>query len=88
MGKTVETEALDMMAKALSVFILSVKEDINKMQNAAVDCQDNMGGDKYSSQIISNLAKSTVELEKTLESADVLRQKIIKKKQNIEALKI
>lgn len=86
MGKTVEIEALDMTVKALSVFILSIQEDIEKIKFAAVDCSDNMDSDEFSKQVIMRLGECTVNLSKSLQGAEDLRQRIIRKKRQIEEL--
>ena len=47
-GKTVDTESLGQAAVALGTYIADVKSNIQKMNDAAQDCSDNMGSDVYS----------------------------------------
>ena len=47
-GKTVDTESLGQAAAALGTYIADVKSNIQKMNDAAQDCSDNMGSDVYS----------------------------------------
>lgn len=83
-GKTVDTESLSQAAAALGTYISDVKSNIQKMNDAAQDCSDNMGSDVYSKKAISNLQSCAKELSKTLESAENLRKKILAKKKEIE----
>lgn len=81
---TVDTEALEKAAAALTKYIESVSNNIQKMKDAATDCGDNMGSDAYSNKAISNLEACVKELSKTLNEAVELRKKILDKKKQIE----
>ena len=83
-GKTVETEALAQAANALGTYIKDMQTNIRKMRDAAVDCSDNMGSDVYSRRAIDKLETSIKSLSKTMEEAEALRKKILKKKRQIE----
>lgn len=83
-GTTVDTEALDQVAGALSTYINDVNSCITRMKTAATDCSDNMGNDVYSQRAIANLNSCVSELQKALLEAGELRQKIINKKNAIE----
>ena len=83
-NKTVDTEALGQAANALYTYIESVQNNIQKMRDAATDCSDNMGSDVYSQKAISKLETCVKDLSKTLSEALELRQKILKKKKQIE----
>ena len=54
-GKTVDTESLGHAAAALGTYIADVRSNIQKMNDAAQDCSDNMGSDVYSNKAIANL---------------------------------
>ena len=81
---TVDTDALQQAANALSAYIEAVSNSIQKMTDAAIDCSDNMGSDVYSQKAIENLESCAQELTKTLKEAEDLRGKIILKKKQIE----
>lgn len=83
-GKTVDTEALDQAARALSTYISEVQENIRKMQDAATDCSDNMGNDVYSQNAIRKLQDCVKEVSKTIAQANELMGKILAKKRQIE----
>lgn len=83
-GKTVDTESLGQAAVALGTYIEEVKNNIQKMKDAATDCSDNMGSDVYSKNAISKLEDCAKELTKTITEAEGLRSKILAKKKQIE----
>lgn len=83
-GKTVDTESLGQAAAALGTYISEVNSNIQKMQDAAQDCSDNMGSDVYSKNAISKLGACAKELSKTIQEAEELRKKILAKKRQIE----
>lgn len=82
---TVDTEALGQASSALSTYIEEVQGNINKMKDAATDCADNMGNDVYSKNAISKLQECTTEISKTIAKASELKEKIDKKKRQIES---
>ncbi len=82
---TVDTDALQQAADALSTYIESVGNSIQKMKDAAIDCSDNMGSDAYSQKAIEELEICAQELSSTLVQADELRNKILVKKRQIES---
>ena len=83
-GKTVDTESLGQAAAALGTYIADVSSNIQKMNDAAQDCSDNMGSDVYSNKAITNLQTCAKELSKTIAGAEELRKKILAKKKQIE----
>ena len=83
-GKTVDTVSLGQAAAALGTYIADVKSNIQKMNDAAQDCSDNMGSDVYSKKAIANLQTCAKELNKTISEAENLRKKILAKKRQIE----
>ena len=83
-GKTGDTESLGQAAVALGTYIADVKSNIQKMNDAAQDCSDNMGSDVYSKKAIANLQTCAKELSKTIAGAEELRKKILAKKKQIE----
>ena len=83
-GKTVDTESLGQAAAALGTYIDDVKSNMQKMNDAAQDCSDNMGSDVYSKKAIANLQTCAKELSKTIAGAEELRKKILAKKKQIE----
>ena len=83
-GKTVDTETLGLAAVALGTYIEEVKNNIQKMRDAATDCSDNMGSDVYSKNAIAKLEDCAKELAKTIVEAESLRGKILAKKKQIE----
>lgn len=82
---TVDTDALQQAANALSTYIESVGNSIQKMKDAAIDCSDNMGSDAYSHEAIEELEVCVQELSITLKDAEELRGKILAKKRQIES---
>lgn len=85
-SKTTDTEALEKAASALGTYISSVKQSIKVMQDAAVDCGDNMENDRLSQKAISNLSDCVKKINKTLSDAESLQKLILKKKKEIEDL--
>lgn len=83
-GKNVDTEALEQAAKALGTYIADVQNNIRKMQDAAVDCKDNMGSDIVSQKAIGKLEDCVKGLSATMQEAQELQRKIITKKKQIE----
>lgn len=83
-GKNVDTEALGQAAKALGTYIADVQNNVKKMQDAAVDCKDNMGSDVVSSKAITKLEDCAKQLSNTLKEAQDLQKKILSKKKQIE----
>ena len=83
-GITVDSEALGQAATALGKYIADVQQNIKKMQDAATDCNDNMGKDVYSQRAIEKLQSCAMELSKTVEQAEDLRKRILKKKREID----
>lgn len=82
--KPMDSESLEQAAAALSTYICEVQDNIQKMQDAAIDCSDNMGSDVYSQVAIQKLQDCIKELNKTLEQAEELRVKILNQKRKIE----
>lgn len=83
-NNTVNTESLEQAANALGVYIGEVQDNIQKMRDAATDCSDNMGSDVYSQKAIAKLGDCIKDLSATIQEAQSLRSKILKKKQEIE----
>lgn len=83
-GKTVDTDALNQAASALSTYISEVQQNIRKMQDAATDCSDNMGNDVYSQNAIRKLEDCVKEVSKTIAQANELMRRILAKKRQIE----
>ena len=83
-GKTVDTDALNQSASALSTYISEVQQNIRKMQDAATDCSDNMGNDVYSQNAIRKLEDCVKEVSKTIAQANELMRRILAKKRQIE----
>lgn len=83
-GKNVDTEALQKAAQALGMYIADVQNNIKKMQDAAIDCRDNMGSDVVSQRSIEALEECAKELNQTLKDAEDLRKKILEAKKDIE----
>lgn len=83
-GKNVDTDALEQAAKALGTYIADVQNNIRKMQDAAVDCRDNMGSDVVSQKAIGKLGDCIRDLSATLKEAQELQRKIMTKKKQIE----
>ena len=83
-GKTVDTDALGQAAAALGVYVDEVKNNVQKMRDAALDCSDNMGNDVYSKNAISKMDQCAQELAKTIREAEDLKRAILAKKSQIE----
>lgn len=83
---TTDTEALGKAANALSTYISEVKQSVKVMQDAAVDCRDNMDKDRLSERAISNLSDCVKKIDKALVEAESLRKMILKKKKEVEDL--
>ena len=80
----VETDALGQAAKALDEYITEINKNIEKMNDAAIDCQDNMGKDVLSQKAIEGLKDCITGLSKTIKKANELKTIILKKKKDIE----
>lgn len=83
-GKNVDTAALQQAANALGTYIADVSNNIRKMQDAAVDCKDNMGADVVSQKAIAKLENCAKELSATLVQAQDLQRRILATKRQIE----
>ena len=80
----VDSESLGQAAAALGTYISEVQNNIQKMQDAATDCSDNMGNDVYSQKAISKMQDCAKSLSKTIAEAEALQKKILAKKRQIE----
>ena len=58
--------------------------NIQKMKDAARDCSDNMGSDKYSANAIADLEECIKKLSQAMEDAEETRRRIIETKNTIE----
>lgn len=83
-GKNVDTQALQQAAKALGTYIADVSKNIKKMQDAALDCKDNMGSDVVSQKAISKLEECAKSLSVTLKAAESLQKKLLAKAKKID----
>lgn len=84
MGKNTSTEALGTVAAALERYISDMNVNIQKMKDAARDCSDNMGSDKYSANAIADLEECIKKLSQAMEDAEETRRRIIETKNIIE----
>lgn len=85
MGKgNTSTESLGTVAAALERYISDMNVNIQKMQDAARDCSDNMGSDKYSANAIADLEECIKKLSQAMEDAEETRRRIIETKNTIE----
>lgn len=78
------TEALGTVAAALERYISDMNVNIEKMKDAARDCSDNMGSDKYSANAIADLEECIKKLTQAMEDAEETRRRIIMTKNEIE----
>ena len=83
--RNVKLESLGLAAAALDTYISEVKNNIQKMKDAAIDCSDNMGSDKYSQKPISKMQDCAKSLSVTIENAADLKKQILAKIREIEA---
>lgn len=79
-----ETNALGRVAAALERYISDMNENIQKMRDAARDCSDNMGSDKYSANAIADLEECIKKLERAMNDAEEIRRRLIDTKNTIE----
>lgn len=84
MGKNTSTEALGTVAAALERYISDMNVNIQKMKDAARDCSDNMGSDKYSANAIADLEECIKKLSQAMGDAEETRRRIIETKNTIE----
>lgn len=84
MGRNTSTEALGTVAAALERYISDMNVNIQKMKDAARDCSDNMGSDKYSANAIADLEECIKKLSQAMEDAEETRRRIIETKNTIE----
>lgn len=84
MGKNTSTEALGTVAAALERYISDMNVNIQKMKDAARDCSDNMGSDRYSANAIADLEECIKKLSQAMEDAEETRRRIIETKNTIE----
>lgn len=78
------TEALGTVAAALERYVSDMNLNIQKMKDAARDCSDNMGSDKYSANAIADLEECIRKLVQAMEDAEEIRRRIIDTKNIIE----
>ena len=83
-SRNVSTEALLAAARALTDYINSLANEMEKMNTAAVDCWENMHHDHYSEKAIIRVAECVGSLEKALIQAEQLRKKILQKMKWLE----
>ena len=83
-NKTVDTEALGRANIALKIYIGKVQMGINMLSNSAQDCSDNMGSDVYSQLAIKELNFCLKDMQKAIDKAEDVMQKISKKITEIE----
>ncbi len=83
-GKHVDSEALGQAAAALKTYINEIQNNIQKLEDAATDCSDNMGADEYSKKAIQKMSDCAKDLSKTIKEADDLQKRILTKKCQIE----
>ena len=81
---TLDSSALAEAANDLSSYIEEVKENIQKMQEAAQDCVDNMEKDSYSQSALAQITETISQLRGNLEKAEDLKRRILEKKNEIE----
>lgn len=84
--RNVSTEALDTVIKALDKYIEEINATRKKMKDAAIDCHDNMGKDVLSKKAIGKMDQCVAALNTTVTKASELRNRIVKKKKQIEEL--
>lgn len=75
---------LQSAAQALQIYIQDVQGNISVMNSAATDCIDNMGSDQYSEKAASQLKECVRSLSSTIQEAEELYVKILKKISEIE----
>lgn len=83
MSKTIDTDSLAMAAQALSTYMGEVQQSVKQMQDAALDCSDNLEKDVYTTEAINGLEKCIKELKKCLIEAEELRGKIVNRYREI-----
>ena len=71
-----DTEALQQVANALGNYITNVNQNIKRMEDAAIDCRDNMGSDDISKKSIEKLEASTVSLKVAMREAEELKKEL------------
>ena len=79
-----ETDDLRAAAQALQTYIDDVQTDIQTMNKAATECIDNMGSDQYSTRAALQLQDCAQSLSKTIEEAESLREKILRRAEETE----
>lgn len=79
-----DTNDLQSAAQALQIYIQDVQANISVMNNAATDCIDNMGSDQYSEKAASQLQDCVRSLSSTIQEAQELHAKILRKISEIE----
>ena len=79
-----DTNELQNAAQALQVYIEDVKDNINVMNSAAIDCIDNMGSDQYSEKAANQLQECIKGIIASVIEAQVLHGKILSKIREIE----
>ncbi len=72
----VDTDALRDVVAALDVYTTDMNGYIAQMKDAAQDCSDNMGSDRYCAKAIDNLDDCIIKLEKAMEYAEEIRAAI------------
>lgn len=80
----VSTEALEDVAAALERYTSEMNNHVQKMKDAARDCSDNMGSDRYSAMAIEDLENCVKQLEESMYDAEGIRRAIIETIEEIE----
>ncbi len=73
----VDTEALREVVAALTEYTTDMNGYIAQMRDAAQDCSDNMGSDRYCAKAIENLDDCIDNLKGAMEYAEEIRRAII-----------
>lgn len=87
MGKTFDMENLQSASKALKTYMSDMQSNINKLYESAETCMDNLDHDEFSEKAVGKLQECVKQLDKSLELAKDLDDKIQKKIKDIDDMK-
>lgn len=79
-----DTNELQNAAQSLQIYIEDVQDNIKVMNNAIVDCIDNMGSDQYSEKAANQLQECIKGITASVIEAHLLHARIVGKIKEIE----
>ncbi len=83
-GRSLESESLKEIERALGVYIDSVSESVNNLRINAQDCSDNMESDTFSQRSVQMLGVALTNIDRAINNARDIQSRIQRKIREIE----